>query len=91
MAIPRQAQIVDALQMQGTNLCAWAKDNNYKYTTVFNTVSRWAGRDDRTPHGGIARLIISDLEAFVAASEVRNSDKRVANQSCEPAMKVRNF
>jgi len=85
MMTPTQAQIAEALQSQGTNLCAWAKVNKYKYTTVFNTVSRWAGRDDRTPHGGIARLIMVDLAAFVEATKVRNSDKRVANQSCELA------
>jgi hypothetical protein len=34
-----------------------------------DTVLRWGGRDDRTPHGGIARLIMKDLEKYVDESE----------------------
>ena len=65
MAAPTQEQISHALETRGTNLCAWAKERKYKYTTVYNTVCRWAGRNDRTPHGGIARMIMSDLSAYV--------------------------
>ncbi len=90
MATPTQAQIMTALHAQETNLCAWAKAHQYKYTTVFNTVGRWAGRDDRTPHGGIARLIMSDLTAFVEDTKVRNSGHQVANQSSELGSSVRN-
>lgn len=74
MATPTQEQISEALRTQKTNLCAWAKAHNYKYTTVFNTVLRWAGRDDRTPHGGLARLIMSDLAAYVDASSLNNDE-----------------
>lgn len=65
MATPTQEQIAKTLQDRETNLCAWAKAHDYKYTTVFNTVQRWAGRNDRTPHGGIARLIMKDLAAYI--------------------------
>jgi hypothetical protein len=81
MATPTQEQILDALQKCETNLCAWAKAHNYKYTTVFNTVLRWAGRDDRSPHGGIARHIMSDLSKYVdqvATFEEQGSNQKVA-------------
>lgn len=71
MATPTQQKIAEALKQNRTNLRAWAKAHNYKYNTVWNTVMRWAGRDDRTPHGGIARLIMEDLEAYVEAADVK--------------------
>ena len=83
MAIPTQQNILDALQQNETNLCAWSKDHEYKYTTVFNTVLRWAGRDDRTPHGGLARQIMSDLAVYVEEHKVRHPDEQVANFSGE--------
>lgn len=55
-----QVQIAQFLEKKETNLCAWAKDKEHNYTTVFNTVNRWAGRD-RRPHGGIARAIMKEL------------------------------
>lgn len=70
MTIPTQEQIAKSLERTGTNLCAWSKARDYKYTTVFNTVLRWAGRDDRTPHGGLARQIMSDLATYVDAANV---------------------
>ena len=69
MSTPTQEQIDKALAASQTNLCAWAKKRRYKYTTVYNTVNRWAGRTDRTPHGGIAREIMKKIAAYVAASE----------------------
>ncbi|TAN71578.1 MAG: hypothetical protein EPN17_00810 [Methylobacter sp.] len=69
MAAPTQEQIAHALETRGTNLCAWAKEREYKYTTVYNTVQRWAGRNDRTPHGGIARQIMSDLASYIGEDD----------------------
>jgi hypothetical protein len=69
MVSPTQEQIAKALEKKDTNLCAWSVARGYKYTTVFNTVKRWAGRNDRAPHGGIARLIMRDLSAFVAKAD----------------------
>lgn len=68
MAIPTQEQISQALKKCDTNLCAWAKVRGYKYPTVWNTAKRWAGRDDRPPHGGFARQIIKELTEYVAAN-----------------------
>jgi hypothetical protein len=79
MAMPTQHQISEMLVNQKTNLCAWSKEHDYKYKTVFMTVSRWAGRDDRTPHGGIARMIMCDLAEDVEAFEVRSSEELTAN------------
>lgn len=83
MAVPTQQNISDALAKNGTNLCAWAKANNHKYRTVWNTVSRWAGRDDRTPHGGLARQIMSDLAVYVEAAQVGSSEEPTANSNCQ--------
>ncbi len=80
MATPTKHQISEMLVKHETNLCAWAKAHGYIYMTVFNTVNRWAGRDDRTPHGGLARLIMRDLAADVEAAECRNSDAVVATE-----------
>lgn len=77
MATPTQQKILDALARNDTNLCAWAKANEYNYQTAWNTVMRWAGRDDRTPHGGIARLIMKDLAKYVDESE-ENNDTQIA-------------
>lgn len=90
MATPTRYQIDQMLVKHETNLCAWSKAHGYIYMTVFNTVNRWAGRDDRTPHGGLARLIMRDLAADVEAAEVHNLDAQVVNQSCEPIFTVHN-
>jgi len=82
MATPTQQNISDALARNDTNLCAWAKANDYNYQTVWNTVMRWAGRDDRTPHGGIARLIMKDLEKYVDESN-ENHATQIATKTTE--------
>ena len=69
MTVPTQEQIASSLKTKGTNLCAWSKANDYNYPTVHTVVKRWAGRNDRTPHGGIARKIMSDLDKYVRNSE----------------------
>lgn len=74
-----------------TNLCAWAKAHDYEYMTVRNSVKRWAGRTDRTPHGGLARLIMRDLAADVEAAQVGNSEEPVANLSYQLDLLVGNF
>lgn len=80
MTVPTQVHIEAALQLNNTNLCAWAKAHDYKYTTVFNTVQRWAGRNDRTPHGGIARLIMRDLAEYVEDTKCRHLSNEVATE-----------
>lgn len=76
MAVPTQQKISEALAQNGTNLCAWAKANDYNYKTVWNAVKKWAGRNDRTPHGGIARLIMKDLAAYVEAADVNTTGEQ---------------
>ena len=64
-----QEKLKKALDKKGTNLCAWARNHEYPYTTVHTVVGRWAGRSDRTPHGGLARKIMGELATFVANIE----------------------
>lgn len=68
MSAPTQDQIKESLERSGTNLCAWSTERKYNYPTVFTTVKRWAGRADKTPHGGIARQIMSDLADYVRSN-----------------------
>lgn len=65
MTTPTQDQIVETLKNKGINLHRWALQHDHKYTTVYNTVRRWAGRNDRTPHGGIARKIMTELKETI--------------------------
>lgn len=58
-------QINLALAKHGTNLCAWSRSNHYSYSTVRTAIKRWVGRSDRTPHGGVSRLVMKDLENYV--------------------------
>jgi len=58
------------LRERGTSLFAWATDHGYPLSTVYTTVDRWAGRTDRTPHGGLARQIIEQLRADLGAEVV---------------------
>ena len=76
MATPTQAQISSALTRKGTNLCAWATGRDYKYNTVYNTVKRWSGRNDRTPHGGIARQIMKEIADYVKAAEIPTGEQQ---------------
>ena len=39
----------------------WARAHGYPHGTVRQTVYRWGMRDDRPPHGGIARAVMRDL------------------------------
>jgi lambda repressor-like predicted transcriptional regulator len=98
MTSPTQQKIALALEKKGTNLCAWSKANGYNYKSVWRVVSQWAGRTDRTPHGGIARLIMKDLEMYVNESDkntvtqfaTENAELRheVATQSCDMKKRV---
>ena len=84
MGIPTQQNILDALQRNETNLCEWSKAHEYKYVTVFHTVLRWAGRDDRTPHGGLARQIMSDLAVYVEATNGYTFEEQGVTERCNP-------
>lgn len=56
-------KILTALTERGSNLGKWANEHGYKGGTVYKSVSRWAGRTDRSPHGGLSRHIMADLRA----------------------------
>lgn len=61
MQTHRVNEIRAALRLKGQTLRSWAIAHNFHYRTVHTTVNRWACRDDRKPHGGIARQIMSAL------------------------------
>lgn len=55
------AAIKRALRTRGTSLSGWARTHGYEPRTVRLAVQRWAGRTDRTPHGGLSRRIMAQL------------------------------
>jgi len=56
-----------ALRKKGTSINDFSQRNGYNYRTVCVVAQRWWHRDDREPHGGIARSILKDLKHEVNA------------------------
>lgn len=54
-------ELKEILQEKEDSLYAFAKRNNYKYTTVLSVAQRWWSRHDRKPHGGISREILKKM------------------------------
>jgi len=52
-----------------SSLASWSRERGYELTTVRNTIVRWGQRTDRRPHGGIARVLMSDLRQTIQARE----------------------
>jgi len=54
------------LRSRGSSIPDFARRHGYHCRTVYIVVQRWWHRDDRTPHGGIAREILAALKAEIA-------------------------
>lgn len=54
-------ELKEILADKEDSLYAFAKRNNYKYTTVCSVAKRWWSRHDRKPHGGISRKILNKM------------------------------
>ena len=65
MQTNRVNKIRATLALQGLSLRAWSLERDYNYRTVHAVVNRWADRKDRTPHGGIARQIMADINRWM--------------------------
>ena len=61
-------RIRDGLAKQNLTMRKWALREGYSRQAVSITLKRWAGRD-KTPHGGIAREIMTRLEKTLADPE----------------------
>jgi hypothetical protein len=62
MAPPTQ-DLKALVKERGFSLPDFARRKGYGYVTVFTTLKRWGHRNDRQPHGGLARQIMADLRA----------------------------
>lgn len=57
-----QAAVKAAMKQRHTTLRRWARARGYEPKTVYNVVSRWAHRRDRTPQGVISADILRALQ-----------------------------
>lgn len=58
------------LRDKGTSLNDFASRHGYKYRTVCIVAQRWWHRNDRTPHGGLARAILAELKKEIAIEKM---------------------
>jgi len=73
--MPANAQDLRSLvKERKLSLPDFARRKGHNYVTVFVTLQRWGHRNDRQPHGGIARRIMADLRAELFPNPQENHD-----------------
>ena len=72
-AIEQSCEALSPLALKGRlallgwrSLAAWAKAHGYGDALALHVVKNWAGRTDRTPHGGLSRALLHDLRETLA-------------------------
>jgi len=61
----KTAEIALRLRSRGYHsISRWAESRGYRPGTVLNAVNFWWGTE-KTPHGGIARMIMRDLQKTI--------------------------
>ena len=73
--------VKNILKEHGSSLTQFAADKGYNYRTACTVAQRWWHREDKKPHGGIARQIMIDLKDYV--QQMTQLNGQVASQMTE--------